>query len=493
MTEIKYVALGALILPLQILAGCGNGDVQCQTAEYPPTPAGAAGTVHVSTGCPADVADGSAAHPYPTIQEGVDHAQSGGAVLVTAGTYAENVSIAKPVMVVGAPPDSDPDTAPVLVKAPAHFAITIAEGTQGVQIYGLAVIDPIGIGVWVQKSGQAMLEGVRIEGAVPDVAEFGYGVLVTDAGSIVLCRTRIKTSRLAGVLLSSGSGDIGWSKIDGNQGRGGIRVETSSGQVNIHDNELDGNEEAGIGVYSSSAVLTNNVITNTKATGTQNIGDGVVVSRLKDVHGVYIGASSATLSGNTVQASGRVGVFFSGGAVGSVTGNTITGNGFGAAFAAGIWAQAGAGGPSGEGLAITGNTISGNQYVGVGLTSGARAKIAQNTAVSDTKAAAVFLGTIQPVIGDGIGVFDGSYAAITGNTLQGNGRLGLILDSALAGCTVDGNTIGGSVQFGVVVQNQAVAPDLTMNTLSGNMGGPLKVVGIGETAFDVQTAELGTP
>jgi parallel beta-helix repeat protein len=493
MSRIEYVAFGALGLSLQVLAGCGGGEGACQTATYPPAPADAKSAVHVSAGCPAGSADGSADHPFPTIQEGVDHAMSGEAVLVAPGTYAENVSIAKPIKLIGAPADSDPDAAPVLVKAPAHFAITIAEGTQGVELSGLAVLDPIGAGVWVQKLAQATVESSRIEGAVPDAMGFGYGFLATDDGAFVLCRSKITGSHLAGVLVSGSKGEIGWSKISGNHGRGGIRVETSTGTVSIHDNELDGNDEAAIGAYSSDVSVVKNVITNTKSGGMMNIGDGVVVSRLKDAQKMYIGSAKATLSGNTIQGNGRVGVLFSAGALGSVDSNQITGNGFGSAFAAGLWAQAGAGGPSGDGLVITGNTVSGNQYVGIGLTSNARAKIAENTAVSDTKAAVVFLGASQPLIGDGIGVFDGSFAAITGNTLQGNGRFGLIFDAASKDCTVNGNTIGGSGQFGVVVQNQATAPDLSTDTLMGNMGGESKVVGMGEMPYGVQKAEFGTP
>jgi parallel beta-helix repeat protein len=471
MAEFNYVVLGALVSPLLLLAACG-GEALCQTTDYPSAPAGTAGTVHVSTGCPSDGADGSAAHPYPTIQEGVDHAQSGDAVLVAAGTYPENVSIARPVTVVGASPDSDPATAPVLVTAPAAFAITIAENTQAVQLFGLAVIDPVGVGVWVQPSAQATLMATRVEGAVAGGTQFGYGVLV-DAGSIVLCKTAIKGSALAGVLVSKGSGTIEWSQIDDNQGEGGIRVESSSGMVNIHDNTLDGNEEVGIGVYSSTAVLMNNVITNTVATGTSNIGDGVVVAPLS---GQTV-MSSATLSGNTIQGSARAGVIFSGGSTGSITGNTITGNGFGAAFAAG-------------------NTISGNRYVGVGLTNAppttgiTRATIANNTAVSDTKAAPVFAGVGNMPIGDGIEVFMGSYAAITSNMILGNGRFGILFDSADTGSTVTSNTISGSAQVGVVAQGQA-APDLSTDTLMNNMDGNSTMVAAGH--YVDQTDNLALP
>jgi len=491
MTQLDYIALGALMLPLHLLAGCNSGDAACQTTDYPPAPADAAGAVHVSAGCPAPGADGSAEHPYPTIQQGVDHAQSGGAVLVAAGTYAENVSIAKPLMVLGAAPNNDAAAAPVLVEAPEHFAITIAENTQGVLLRGLAVMNPIGVGVWVQKSGKATLDGMRIDGAAPDGADYGYGGLATEDGGLVICRSLIQGSWLAGVLVSGGTGEIDRSTITGNRG-GGIRVESASGEVSIHDNELDSNEEAGIGVYSSKALIANNIIKNTKGTGLLNIGDGVVVSRLKDVNDVYLGESDVAISGNTIQASARVGVLFSAGARGSITGNTITENGFGAAFAAGVWAQAGAGGPSGDGLSIIGNTIVGNQYVGVGLTSAARATISQNTAISGTVAGPVLLDAVQ-LIGDGISAFDGSYAAISGNTLQSNGRFGIILDSALAGGKIEGNTIGGSGQFGVVVQNQGVAPDLSSNVFSGNMSGPSKVVGMAEQPFPVQTDELAAP
>ncbi len=489
MVDRKVVALGARVLPLPLLTGCGSGGAMCQTSDYPAAPGGASGVVHVSAGCPAGSADGSAAHPYPAIQQGVDHAASGDAVLIAPGTYPENVSIGAPIMVIGAPEDSDPDMARVIVQAPAHYAVTVAEGTQGVTVSGLVVVDPIGAGVWVQKDAQATFDSMRIDGAVPDAGQYGYGFLATENSAFIFCRGHILDSATAGLLVSGASGEIMMSTIEKNNGEGGIRVETASATVSIHDNKIDGNEQVGVGVYNSDATLANNTITNTKASGPLNIGDGVVVSQLVGVSKV----PSAMLSQNTIQGNARVGVLFSAGALGSVTGSTIQGNGFGAAFAAGLWAQAGAGSPSGNEIVISGNTVTGNQYVGIGLTSGARAKIAQNMAVSQTVAAPVFVESTNPVIGDGICAFDGSFAAIAGNVLQGNGRFGIIFDNADSGCTIQGNTISGSGQFGVVVQNEATAPDLTTNMLTGNTGGPSMVVGASGMPYGVQTAEFKTP
>ena len=265
----------------------------------------------------------------------------------------------------------------------------------------------------------------------------------------------------------------------------------ASGEVWIHENELDGNAEVAIGVYSSAVRIEGNLIANTQAAGTDGIDDGIVVSRLKDAGGAYLGEADAVIEGNTIQDNGRIGVLFSAAARGSVVDNEISGHGVGADFAAGIWAQAGAGGP--DGLTIKGNTITRNRYVGIGLTSAARASIAQNTAIDDTEAAEVFDGVSQFLLGDGIGVFDSAYAAIQGNTIRNSGRFGVILDAADESSTLGGNTISGSGEFGVVVQHQTEALDLSSNTFSGNMSGDSKVVGVAEPPFGVQMADVSTP
>jgi parallel beta-helix repeat protein len=177
-----------------------------------------------------------------------------------------------------------------------------------------------------------------------------------------------------------------------------------------------------------------------------------------------------------------MGVFFAGGSRGSVVGNQISGNGVGAEFAAGIWAQAGAGGQ--EGLTIEGNTITGNKYVGIGLTSGARAMITDNTAIDETEGGTVFVGVEQVVIGDGIGVFDSAYAAITGNMIRNSGRFGVILDEVDGSSTLDGNTISGNAEFGVVVQNQAMGLDLGSNQADSIVADP---------PFVVQKEDVATP
>ena len=336
------------------------------------------------------------------------------------------------------------------------------------------------------------IESTRIEGAVRDSdGAYGYGGLATDDGAFVLCRTAITGAALAGMLVSGGRGEIGWSSFRDNGGRGGIRVEMASGEVFIHDSDFDGNAEVAIGAYSSAVRVERNTIANTQTAGASKVGDGIVVSRLKDGDGAFLGEADALIEGNTIQGNGRIGVLFSGGARGSVVGNQIAANGLGAEFAAGIWAQADAGGQ--DGLMITGNAIAGNQYVGIGLTSNARATIAQNTAIDDTAAGTVFLGVDQVVIGDGIGVFNGAFAAIQGNVIQNSGRFGIILDAAAESATLDGNTVSGSAQFGVVVQNQAVAPDFSSNTFSGNTSGDSKVVGMAEQPFGVQKGDFATP
>lgn len=486
------IQVGALLaLPWGGLIGCGSSASECPTDAYPPAPSGVTGIVHVSAECPDDGADGSAQHPYPEIQRGIDRAPEGGAVLVAPGSYEETLRISKQVAVIGAPQDSGPEAAVVLLKAPDAKAVRVDGQAKNVRLQGIWIVAPIAVGVDVREGAEVTLDSMRIEGARTDSGgNFGYGSDVGDNGLMIWCRSEVTGSAAAGVVINGGRSNIENSTFSDNQG-GGIVVYEATGEVNIHDNVIAGNAQSGITILSSRVRIENNQIEDTRATGAAEFGDGILVAvASREGDGQPAGEAVGVIEGNTIRGSARVGVLFSGGVVGELRDNHIEGNAKDTSFGAGVWLQGGAG--ASTAIEIATNEIVGNRYVGVGLTSGAQARIAQNTAISGSVNGTSFVGATEVLIGDGIAVFDGASASIQGNAIEENGRFGVIFDGALDTASLSDNRIEGSGSFGLVAQNQAMLPDLGMNTFTRNGDGDTRLVSQGEVPFAVRKEKLGT-
>jgi hypothetical protein len=471
-------------------AGCYD-DTACLTSVYPPAPAGVSGVVHVSAACGGDTPDGSALRPYNTIQAGIDHAPSGGAVLIAAGTYVENVTVSKPLMVLGGGPDGTAADAAVTVSAPQPNAVVVAAGVQGVLLRGLLIKSPVAVGVRVEGGASATLDRSRVEDTRPAVTGGGYGVLAVDDGSIIICFTRILRSAVVGVLFSKARGEVRDSVLESNgrtpgaAGQAGIEVEWATGEVWIHGNQITDSAVVGVGARSSAVRLTGNTITGTRADG-QGFGDGILAAPLDGDGG---GLTRLTVeAGNLSADNDRGGVVFSGDARGSILGSEFSRNAFGADMGAGIWAQGGAGAV--EPLSITGNTVAGNRYLGIGLTTAASAVVTGGNTIRDTAAAPVFVGVQMVDIGDGVGVLKGAVGKVTGNTIDGNGRFGVIVAGGATGL-VDQNSFSGNVDWALVVQETDPAKVAGQSNEYAGQG--LKVVPAGGTPFVVSDADLLAP
>ncbi len=156
----------------------GGGCTPTAASDCPATPFADPGAeaigatmVHVVAGADAPTADGSAAHPYPRIADGVSHAGSNGWVLVGAGSYAETIAPTASVHVVGQ------CAAHVTVAAPAGTSSVSASGTGVViDVRGVA-LDSSADGALVSSGAQLRFARVRLHGA------HAFGIRVSGAGS----------------------------------------------------------------------------------------------------------------------------------------------------------------------------------------------------------------------------------------------------------------------------------------------------------------------
>jgi len=226
--------------------------------------------------------DGSAAHPFDAIQEGIDAAAEGDTVLVLDGTYsgAGNALV-------------DFSGKAVLVQSENGSAFCEIDGAGP------------GMGGVVFNSGEgngSVLQGFTIHGV--------FGTYLDDAGA-VRCNNASPTIRENVIRNNSceTAGGAGISCVDSD-----AVIEGNT----IRNNFVFG-FGGGIACVNSNPTITGNTITDN--TCTHNGG------------GIYCDASSPLITGNTVSGnvslnptSGGGGIYCGNGSAPAIAGNTITGN-----------------------------------------------------------------------------------------------------------------------------------------------------------------------
>jgi parallel beta-helix repeat protein len=489
-----FPLLASLLVPTSFLvSACGGGGSNegCVVDKYPPAPDGASGVLHVSTGCPSSDADGSAEHPYPTITAALQKSAKGDTLLVAPGTYEENVTIDHDITIVGpTTPGNAGDAAGIILQAPAPDAVVVNAGATAT-LTGFHVKGAQGIGV-LAKGGTANVSASKIEGTTVDARKNGYGATSSANGAIILQDVGISGCALIGVYVTGATATIDKCDISHNKGSG-IRLDQASADVTISGNTLTGNGDFAVGVFSSGAIILQNHIADTVAADLK-MGDGIVANGISDKNGMYLGDSHVNAHDNVITNSARVGVLMSAGASGIILQkNTVSGSAASAAFGAGIWLQAGAGGAMGN--TLDGNILTGNKFAGIGLSGDTHGIILQNNQVSGTTLGSTIVDLSEVQIGDGISLFKGASALLKGNKSTQNGRFGMILDGEAGGSatTIEGNTLTDNDQYGIILQNQpATMPTIGANTVMGNKVGDTLTVGASMTAFGVHSADFAT-
>lgn len=474
-----------------LLSGCADDKTRVITtcnASYPPAPDGAKQIVHVAKNCPAEGADGSAGHPYPSIGQGVGAVDSQGAVLIAPGEYDESVVVDRPVSILGGADATQPDQS-VTVRPPGSIGIDVNPPEDGaaVVISGVTIQGGTGAGLRL-KRGQLALSRVTISNTAPSPdpdAPVGHGLVVA-GGRIDASDLTVTGSASSGVLVQGGEGSLRAGKLRSN-GQGGFVVIGVSSSFTLRDSELSDNIQLGVGVFAGPVSLVGNTITSTKIHQPTGVGDGILVN-------VNEGATNVIpvmMENNVVRGCERVGVLLGEGSTGSLTGNDIDGNATKAGYGAGVWLQARAGGD--QGFVLSGNRVRNNRFLGLGATSGSNAVVSDNR-IEDTIGAMAVLEIGSAMIGDGVGLFDQTTIRLTGNTIARSGRFGVIADTVDASASrVEGNTLSDNVSGGVVIQftDNAAQLNATQNDYSGAAG--LNILGASDKPFSVRKNEFSRP
>ncbi len=246
-----------------------------------------ANTEYVDQAYPGVDSDGSMAKPWKTIQEGVYYADKGAIVAVAAGTYAEDVTIQyKSVRLWGRCPGMVE-----VAGAGVEAASILVYGKQasGTEVRGMAMTG-LQSGFALSGATEVELDSVWIHDA-----EYGglYVIDEVDTSSVRVRNSLLEANHGAGIWLVGSSMTIDktvvrstYSSATGLAGNGiqaTNNAQTKSRTtVTVRMSVLEGNQEAGIAIGGSDAIIESTVIRRNLPNGKGQHGTGIGVQPSTD-------------------------------------------------------------------------------------------------------------------------------------------------------------------------------------------------------------------
>jgi hypothetical protein len=283
--------------------------------------------------------DGTPAHPYNTIQEGIDHAAQGDRVQVAPGVYKESVLMKDGVDLLG---------------SGAKTTVIDATGIQNsVVTFNATRLSPLLRGFTI-KAGHG--DQISMSGGVPVYA--GGGILILDSSPFITKNVITQNTITQGYCLGGGiyvrsftaaptiidnviSGNVARSLTQPGSGEGGaIYIVTKTGSAVVEGNLIESNQAVnGGGIHvenetSSTVQIRGNLLRKNDAAN-----GGAIFSRV-------IGGSVSTIVNNVLVGNGSALTGARGGGIAayalgtggfSIANNTLTGNSVAAGNGGALW------------------------------------------------------------------------------------------------------------------------------------------------------------
>ena len=479
--KLAALMFAALILATVLPAGCASEDLEEASGFDGPA-------VYVDAAKGSATASGSHGAPVSTIAAAVALAKAGDTIVIAAGTYAESVDLPVDVGLKGA------GSGKTIIAPPAGArGIYIAPGGGVVRVEGVAISKATGYGLSADSQELALADvKVNQTGVKPGAPGSGHGVQFVNGAKLIMENCNITGNAGVGVVAVkvasvaivdpaysvSPRGDGGGraivdpayspaSNISGNHAGGiaivdpayspgGGKADDTTEHFQIRSTAIKDNTVFGLAIYGGNGSLDRAVITGTKKSNDgSDFADGLVISdstQLDLLPGASVAVGHIRVGADAIVGGNqRTGLLVSASSQVTVDGE-IRANVHG-----GVWAR----GESALVKLTDKSRLCENEMVGVAVTFGARLE-ATGARIESTKLRPFTnLGGGMPVdIGDGVGIFDNSRAVISGATLEGNGRAGVVAhgvaanDAGQVDIAVTGTKfIGG--EFGIVVNKQA--------------------------------------
>lgn len=259
-----------------------------------------ASTQHVDLAYLGDDSDGSAARPWSTIQQGIDHAVAGATVAVAAGAYAEDLTLTSAIVVSGRCAE--------LVTLRGSSPNTVRIEADGAALRGMSLTGPER-GIWVTGAAGVVIEDVRVHdttvggiliGDGPDTHATLRNVLVENPGGM-------------GVWLGGGALVVERSLIRGATGTPGRGLLAHQGpnsgaanSLNVSGSVLEGHADAGLTFSCGDVAITGTVVRDSGGGGDMGAGIGAAECLLAQ-HATYLSLETSVLERN-----GHYGLFLAG-------------------------------------------------------------------------------------------------------------------------------------------------------------------------------------
>jgi parallel beta-helix repeat protein len=414
---------------------------------------------------------------FTTIQAGVNAAKAGDTVEVGSGTYNGNVAVNKPLTILGARANINPNQSTVITSAP-----TVAPA---VSIIGIQPLPSVINGSFKVTANNVTLNGFTVENQ--------FGTDVADADGVSGFRVVddvIENAYLGVQLFADHAATVTDNLITGINGDGidvgdrvTILVKSASALPVATNDVISANTFQHISydgislANTNSSQVTNNLIQNPReigilmsnSNGNALLGNTVVGAGDDGIE--LVDSSNNALQSNQVQASGANGIEVFQGSGNLLTQNTVTQSG--SAEGQGFLYQ---------GILLSGTTNDSvlNNYVAYGYGAGIELNgtsgvvVDGNTAthneiqgveVENSSAITVMGNTLDSNLAQGIYLLNSSAITVTGNTADYNGYDGVLLISD-TNCTVDGNQLLDNVGNNIALYS-STANQIEKNNASG--------------------------